>query len=143
MSRRFVLDCSLAASWCVDDEIGDATEEILDGLGRGDSAIAPALWVWEINNALLEAERRGRLEAATRHEQLALLKTLPIEIEETAHRYAWADAVHLAKAHRLSVYDAAYLEMALRLGLALGTLDKDLRRAGEKSRVECLPGKLR
>jgi predicted nucleic acid-binding protein len=142
MSSRFVLDCSLAISWCIEDEQTAATEAILDSLTQGGSALVPSLWLWEINNVLLLAERAGRLDAAKRHQQLVLLQKLPISIDEDAHKQAWNDTSTLAATHRLTVYDAAYLELALRQGLHLGSLDGSLRLAARKAGIKCLPEKI-
>lgn len=139
MSRQFVIDASLTLSWCIADEAGDSTEEILDGLTSGDTAIAPALWIWEINNALFQVEARHRIDSAMRQKQSSRLQTLSIEIEDSSHQYVWNAVIPLAQKYKLTVYDATYLEMALRRDLPLGTLDKDLRKAAEKLSIPCLP----
>lgn len=139
MIDRFVLDCSLTMSWCIQGEKSRATEAILDRFAQGSRALVPALWFWEVNNVMLTAERLGRIDPAKRHEQVTILKKLPIDIDEDAHKQAWSDAAALACTHRLSIYDAAYLEMALRYGLPLGSLDKTLRHAAGKIGVICCP----
>lgn len=142
MNKRLVLDSSLALSWCLQDEQTKATDDILDTFAKGSSALVPSLWVWEVNNVLLMAERSGRLDPIKRHQQIAILKKLPIDIDESAHQQAWNETTMLAHAHRLSVYDAAYLELALRQGLPLGSLDRELRNAAKKIGVKCLPEKV-
>src|ERR1700733_5440284 len=141
MNDRFVLDCSLIISWCVEDEQSAATEEILDNLTQGGSALVPSLWVWEVNNVLLMAERAKRLDAAKRHQQIILLQKLPINIDEEAHKQGWNETATLAHMHDLTVYDAAYLELALRQGIPLGSLDRNLRTAAKKIGIKCLPEK--
>lgn len=142
MSKRLVLDASLAISFCIEAELTQAVEAILDDFSQGISAVVPSLWAWEVSNVLLMAERKGRLDATKRHHQIALLKKLPISVDEDAHKQAWSDTATLAQTYRLSVYDASYLELALRLGLPLGSLDKDLRNAAKKAGLKCLPAKL-
>jgi predicted nucleic acid-binding protein len=139
MSKQFVLDTSIAVSWCIGDEQTSKTEALLDELARGASAIVPALWLWEINNVLLIAEISDRVSASKRHQQVALLKKLPITVDENAHNQAWGDTTALARTHRISVYDASYLELALRKGIPLGSLDKKLRSAAQKAGSKCLP----
>ncbi len=87
------------------------------------------------------AERAGRLDSAERHQQMVLLQKLPINIDQEAHQQAWNETSTLAHAHKLSVYDAAYLELGLRQGLPLGSLDKSLRTAAKKLGIKCLPEK--
>ncbi len=142
MSKRFVLDCSLTISWCIQGEQSPGTEQILDDLTEGGMAVVPSLWIWEVNNVLLMAERAGKLDTAKRHQQMILLQKLPINIDEEAHKQAWNETSTLAHIHKLTVYDATYLELALRQGLPLGSLDKSLRTAAKKLGIKCLPEKV-
>jgi predicted nucleic acid-binding protein len=143
MTNPIVLDASLAVSWCIQDEQTEETEEILDSFAGGFRALVPALWLWEVNNILLVAERRGRLTYAKRKQQIAILRSLPIEIDEDAAEHTWSDTNSLARTYGLTVYDASYLELALRLGIPLGSLDSELRTAAtKKASVKCLPRKL-
>ena len=124
----FVLDSSVTLAWYLPDESGSASAALLERAAAEGVAV-PGLWPLEIANALLMAERRGRIAAAARVRALGALRRLPISVDsETAER-AWADALTLATAHRLSVYDAAYLELAVRRRLPLATFDRDLRAA--------------
>ena len=82
-------------------------------------------------NTLLVGERRRRLTPADTAQFLAILETFPIAIDDQTVAHAWADTLHLARAHNLSSYDAAYLELATRLGLPLAALDGKLRTAAE------------
>jgi len=139
MSKQIVLDASLAANWCIQDEQAEATEEILDSFAGDCNALVPSLWLWEVNNILLIAERRGRLTFAKRKQQIAILRKLPIQIDEDAAKHVWSETNALARTYALTVYDAAYLELALRHGLPLGSLDNDLRAAAGKASIKCLP----
>ena len=128
----FVLDASVTASWCFSDEqsaVADvAMQRLLD-----DEAIAPPLWSLEIRNILLVNERRGRIDTQDADAFLLDLSRLPIRIRQDADNRA---LVALARRHRLTAYDAAYLELAVRTDLAVATLDQALAHA---VRAEGLP----
>src|SRR4051812_46620925 len=112
---RFVLDSSLALSWFFNDEKTEATAEVLKKFADGAVAIVPHLWAWEVNNILGIAERTKRLSSAQRVEKASQLQRLLKEIDHAAHNEAWTNASTLARDHKLSLYDATYLEMAIRL----------------------------
>ena len=139
---NFVLDTSLALAFVLADEANDSTDAVLDTLGRGARAYVPTLWCWEVVNVLLLAQRRGRLTEAKALQHAAHLRALPIETDEAAEDAAWQATRILAQKHRLSAYDAAYLEVALRRGLPLGSLDGELRAAAKAENVSVLPEKL-
>lgn len=92
-------------------------------------AVAPALWPLEVANAVLMGERRQRSTEAQAAKWLGNLSSLPITVDDETAARAWSDVLRLARAHRLSAYDAAYLELALRRGLPLATLDDQLKAA--------------
>jgi len=129
LSGLFVLDASVTMSWAwaFETEATPFTIQVLGSLKTA-HAVTPALWPFEVANALVDAERRGRINPAQQAEFLERLRLLPITIE---HRPAcWlGQQISLARAHRLTAYDAAYLELAIREGLPLATLDRDLRKA--------------
>lgn len=137
---NFVVDASFALAWVLRDEATAETDRILDSLGRGSKALVPALWRWEIANALLSIERQKRATNAEVARHLTLLRSYPIEIDETAASEAWTGAHTLARQHRLTVYDAAYLELAIRRGLPMASLDADLHRAAKAEKIEVLAG---
>ena len=89
-------------------------------------AVAPALWRFEVANVLLMAVRRRRLDAERRTRILADLDVLPIRIDDAATRLAWTRTLDLAERHGLTVYDAAYLELAVRMNATLASLDGEL-----------------
>lgn len=138
----FVLDCSMAMAFVLRDESTDDTDAILDRLGQGSSAVVPALWRWEVANVLLMAQRRGRVTPADAHRHMAQLRGLPIEMDETACEESWSAAFALAQKHSLSSYDATYLEVAIRRGIPLASLDRELRAAAKVEKVQLLPEKL-
>jgi predicted nucleic acid-binding protein len=125
----FVLDASIALAWCFADEATPATDALLSRLADED-AIAPALWRLEVANALTMAERRGRLSVAGLTRSVNLLQRLAVAIDVDGPDRAFRELLDLARSERLTVYDAAYLELALRLGLPLATKDAKLRKAG-------------
>jgi predicted nucleic acid-binding protein len=96
------------------------------------------LWLWEVANVLQMNVRRGRHNSKFRDRALADLALFPIKEDAEAGRQAWSGSLILAERHGLTVYDAAYLEVALRRGLPLATLDKDLRAAANAERVQLL-----
>lgn len=120
--KSFVLDASLALAWCFPDEKADFTGAVLDALAEV-SAWVPSLWPLEVANALLMSERRKRSTEADTVNWLGFLQGLPIHVDEETSGKAWADTLHLARTHNLTVYDAAYLELAMRRGLPVATLD--------------------
>jgi len=136
---NLVLDSSLALAFVLEDEATPESDAILDSLGNGTVAHVPALWRWEVANGLLMAERRNRITSAESHRHLAHLKALPIEVDASAFEETWSGAQVLARKHKLSIYDAAYLEAAIRHGVALGSLDNGLRAAAKAEQVPLLP----
>ena len=134
----FVLDVSLACAWCFADEATPEAWALLEQLPQS-PAVVPALWLWEVGNVLVQAERRQRISAAASREFLTLLETLPIDIEPAAVGVVWHDTLAIARSQQLTAYDAAYLELAMRRGLALATRDRDLMRAAEAVGVALLP----
>lgn len=132
-----VVDSSVALSWCFEDERTPATLDVLDQVAQA-GAVAPSLWPLEVLNALASAERRRRLTVVQRHQLTGFLRELPILIDADTATQAWSATAHLAEQHRLTPYDASYLELAQRLSLPLATLDQDLRAAAQAVGVELL-----
>jgi predicted nucleic acid-binding protein len=124
-AKSFVLDYSVALAWCFPDEKAPAPQSILDSLTDA-QAIVPSLWHLEVGNSLLVSERRGRSTQADTANWLKFLSALPIVVDGETVPRAWADVLGLARTHGLSAYDAAYLELALRRGLPLASLDSKL-----------------
>lgn len=123
-----VIDSSAALAWVYSEETTEAIAEVLARMtARG--AWVPALWRLEVANVLQMSVRRGRHDAAFRDAALADLAVLPISIDADTDRQAWGATLRLAARHRLTLYDAAYLELAQRRGLPLATLDQELRDA--------------
>ena len=122
------LDASLTMAWYFDDESTAATDALLDQVTDA-GAVAPTVWRLEVANALQTAIRRKRIDAGFRDAALAQLALLPITIDPETDTHAWSTTLRLSERFTLTVYDAAYLELARRRGLPLATLDEALRAA--------------
>ena len=131
----FVLDCSVAMAWVFPDEASEATGRLRDSLDD-DRAFVPSLWPVEVGSVLLAAARRGRIDADEWPSICASLEALPIEVEAVSLSRVWGSALALANRHDLSVYDATYLELALRMRLPLATLDRALAEAAKAAGVD-------
>lgn len=131
MSRR-VVDTSVVLAWCFEDEANDYSNAILDGLDD-DEAVVPSIWPLEVANGLANAERHGRIDLATSTRFLKRLSDLPIRVDQQTATYAFTHTLVLARNHQLTSHDASYLELALREGLELATLDHKLRTAAQRA----------
>lgn len=128
MAARFVLDCSITLAWYFADETNAYADSVAQSLADAE-AFAPGLWHLELANALVTGERRKRSTSAQAAAFLSYIETLPIIIDDETNAHAWSDTMHLARTQNLSAYDAAYLELAMRRGLPLATLDEKLKMA--------------
>lgn len=131
--KEFVLDCSATVPWVFASEATKATDAMLDALAGGAKAWVPALWHLELANVLLGARRRNRIDQAGIEKFLSVLRVYDIEVDPETVTVAWSKTLALANSSGLSVYDAAYLELALRRGLPLASLDAALRTAIKKA----------
>ena len=129
-----VLDNSIVLSWCLADE-GVPVAERAMRLAIEDGAVVPGIWWYELRNALVVNERRGRLDAEDTRSTLADLRELRIAID---HDHDESVLLDLSREHKLSVYDAAYLEVALRRALPLASLDQRLCTAATACHVALL-----
>ncbi len=134
MPGRFVLDNSVVMSWFFKDESNRYAQDVFDGL-LTDEAIVPTVWPLEFGNALLIAERKKRLTEPDTVRFLSLIKTFPIVVDHDTHDQTLNEVVLLARTHRLTTYDASYLDLAMRLELPIATLDADLAKAAKKCEV--------
>jgi predicted nucleic acid-binding protein len=127
--KRIVLDASVAVAWCFEDEKSHFTEGILDLLSAGTEVLTPSIWPFEVANALLAAERRKRITVARVTALLRRIAGLPISVDPIESGRAFEQILSVARQQNLTEYDAAYLELALRTGFPLATLDDDLKQA--------------
>lgn len=138
VTKRLVLDASVALAWCFPEESSPFTENLLDMLAMGAKALAPAIWPFEVANGLLTAERRKRLTVAQVTSVSQRIALLPITVDPPRLYHAFGDILSVARQQRLTEYDAAYLELSLREALPLATLDDQLRRAARNVGVALL-----
>lgn len=130
----FVVDNSIVMTWCFKDEVHHYADRVLDSLDRS-TAVVPVIWPLEVANVLLAAEKRKRLTAADSSRFLALLSELPILVEPETPDRMTREILALGRSLDLSSYNASYLDLAMRKGLPLATLDKDLIRASKAVQV--------
>ena len=127
--KEFVLDCSATLPWVFASEATPATDALLVVLSVGGRAWVPALWHLELGNVLLGAQKKGRIDRAGIEQFLSALDVYDIQVDGETMSVAWTKTLALAESSALTVYDAAYLELALRKGLPLASLDGALRKA--------------
>ena len=132
---RLVPDASAALTWCFEDEAMPWTDALLSDLRAGGEAIVPAHWPAEVANALLTAVRRGRISREKANRFFVDLRAMPIRIDPQSDEGVFDRVFKLADQYSLTIYDAGYLELAIREGLPLATLDNDLRKAARASGV--------
>ncbi len=125
---NFVLDASVSLAWCFEDERAGYAMRVLDELS-GEAAIVSSLWPIEVTNGLASALRKKLTDLAGAAEARNTLVALPIVVDPLDRRRAFEDIPRLARAHGLTTYDTSYLEVAVRLGIPLATLDRTLARA--------------
>lgn len=132
-----VIDSSITLAWLFENERSAAADAVLHQVTES-GAVAPSLWRLEVANALQTAVRSKRINVAFRDASIADLRALVVAIDPETHHQAWTSTLHLAERCKLTLYDAAYLELAQRLGLPLATLDRELRVAGRALGVTLL-----
>jgi predicted nucleic acid-binding protein len=128
----FVLDASVAMAWAFPDENHPVATIALDRINSPDEARVPSIWWYEVRNSIITNERRRRLTEADTSEYLRRLSRLPISIE---HPPDEVRVMALSRRYKLTVYDAAYLELAQREAIPLATLDNELVRAARAEKV--------
>jgi predicted nucleic acid-binding protein len=123
---RFVLDCSVAISWCLQDEDSAYANAVLTLLSSQNQAVIPSIGWLEIINVLLVAERRSRSTSTQTNQAVRMLQSLPILTDTASTQTTVGSIVTLGRDYNLAAYDAAYLELAIREQLLLATLDQRL-----------------
>lgn len=134
MSETFVIDNSVVMSWCFKDETNQYADAVLDRLTKS-TAFVPSIWPLEVVNVLLVAERRKRLKEADSVRFLTLLSQLPIVVDYERTERIMKDLLALARTNNLSSYDAYYLDLSMRKGISIATLDTQLKKAAKKTDV--------
>ena len=138
MSEGFIADSSVGVTWAVHSQASAATDELLDRVAAGTPLVVPTLWPFEVANSLLVLLRRKKLLAAERDRAIAALARLPLVVDDDGPRLALGRISELAAEHGLSVYDATYLELAVRRKLPLASRDEALRKAAQGCHVKLL-----
>ncbi len=134
-----VIDASAVLAWCFEDEGGPEADALIEQVAA-DGASVPGLWSLEVANGLVTGERRGRISRAESAAFVAMIEELPIVADHGTGARALHETMSLAREHELTAYDAAYLELAMRLGLPLATGDRKLRTAAQRVGVGLLGG---
>ena len=134
-----MLDASMAIAWIFAAERKPAPREVLRTV-VAEGATVPSIWHLEVANALLSAVRRGRCEEAYAERCFERLSRLRIAVDSETCTRAWAETSGMARKYDLTAYDAAYLELATRLGQPLASCDAALIRAAKRSAVKVLGG---
>ena len=133
-----VVDASVTLSWCFPDEQTDASMSVLDRLQSGEQALVPAFWAVEVLNTLLVGERRGRIKTEQTATFLDALKILNPALDYATLEQVAGPVQIICRDHRLTPYDALYIELAQRSGCPLATLDQPQRDAAGALGVHCL-----
>ncbi|MBF0167339.1 MAG: type II toxin-antitoxin system VapC family toxin [Alphaproteobacteria bacterium] len=133
-----VLDASMALAWLLDDESNEASQSVLR-LVAINGAVVPSLWRLEVANVLQHSVRRKRCDQALVERGLLRLERFRIFVDPETDEHAWGETRRLAIKHGLTIYDAAYLELAIRRGLPLASCDAELIAAAKKAGVEVVP----
>ena len=139
MNKSFVIDTSVVMTWCFKDEVNQYADSVLDSLEHF-TAIAPSIWSLEVGNVLLVAERKNRLSEADGIRFIALLYQLPISVDQEPPERMIKEIFALAREHNLSTYDASYLDLAMKKGIPIATLDNRLITAAKRSNVSIMLG---
>jgi predicted nucleic acid-binding protein len=127
---NFVLDCSVTAAWCFEDEASGYADSVLETLDSTE-AVVPQLWLLELGNVLVVAERQSRLKEKETVRFLSLIRSLPIEVVQWLNLDVAQSILDVARDHGLSMYDSNYLWISMEEGIPLATLDESLREACE------------
>jgi predicted nucleic acid-binding protein len=136
MTTAFVADASVAIGWVDPAQATTQTAAMLEAIAGGATLEVPALWPLEVANALIVLARRRKLRADERQTALGWLRGLRLRIDHESASLAMSRLSELAAAHQLSIYDAAYLELAQRRQLVLGCKDGPLRKAAKQAGVD-------
>ena len=126
---NFVLDASIALGWAVDNPEPDGARKVRELFRSGQTAVVPSLWVLEVANGLIMAERRGKIDAVKIEQARKLYEAMMakyIEVQPDLYRGAFREIQDIAKRVQLTAYDAYYVFMAAQLSLPLATLDRSL-----------------
>jgi predicted nucleic acid-binding protein len=138
LSASFTVDASVGFAWVYQGQANPEADQLLNEVAAGARVIVPALWYLEMSNVLLMAQRRHRLTAVQRRTTLEKLAALQFTVDEEGTRHAFGKTSELAEKYGLTIYDAIYLELALRRSSPLATRDEALKNAAKKFGVKAV-----
>jgi predicted nucleic acid-binding protein len=138
LSASFIVDASVGFAWVYQGQATPETDHLLNEVAAGATVIVPALWFLEMSNILLLAQRRRRLTAGQRKAAMEKLADMQFSVDEEGTRHAFGKTSELAEKHGLTIYDATYLELALRRSLPLASRDETLRNAVRRCGLQAL-----
>lgn len=141
-SYDFVLDCSFAMAWFFEDENNDYTNFILENI-KNTISIVPSIWPLEVANVLLQSKRKKRINEIQSASFIDALAALPIIVDQSTTSRAMHSIFVLADQANLTIYDAAYLELAIREEIPLLTLDQEIIKAAQKHHIPINPIKIK
>jgi len=138
VSASFIVDASVGFAWVYQGRATPETDRLLNDVAAGATVVVPALWFLEMSNVLLVAQRRHRLTAGQRKAAMEKLTAMQLTVDEEGSRNAFGNTSELAELYGLSIYDATYLEWALRRSLPLASRDEALRNAARQCGLKAL-----
>ena len=138
MRESFIVDCSVALAWVFGNQATEYTRELLMKQRRGAALVVPSLWYYEVANGLVVGLRRKLLTADNHADALRFFKSLRLTRDDEGVEEAFSVTSTLSQRYGLTVYDASYLELALRRRIPFATRDVALQAAARKSGVELL-----
>ena len=136
MSASFIVDASVGFAWVYQGQATPETDQLLNEVSAGATVIVPALWFLEMSNVLLIAQRRHRLTAIQRKAAMEKLTAMQLTVDEEGSRNAFGKTSELAEKYGLTIYDATYLEWALRRSLPLASRDEALTKAATRCGIK-------
>ena len=122
--NHFILDCSVYMSWCLNEGTIKASSKILNSITKY-GIMAPGLWVYEVTNTLAVSVRKNKLTVSDVHGLMNDIQLLPIEFDKPTTENM-SNIFHIANEYKLSAYDAAYIELALRANIPIASFDKEI-----------------
>lgn len=135
---KFILDCSVYMSWCLNEDTAQASTKILKAITKNE-IIVPSLWAYEVANTLAVAVRKKLINVADAHRLINDIQLLPLEFDNPTIENM-SDIFNIANQHHLSAYDAAYVELALRENMPLASFDKDMIKISKKLGIKSFVG---
>ena len=130
----FVLDTSVTMAWCFEDENNLYADAVLESLAEN-TALVPEIWLLEVSNVMVVSERRKRMTKADSVRFQELLRELSIQVESSTQQRIFGENLNLAREQNLSSYDASYLDLAMRAGCPIATLDEALQQVAKRCGV--------